>query len=60
MPEIVEVAIWICVIALVFVIVTYPMKGTETKSRDDSTIQFVNGKPMLIDKRRWDVEIFRK
>lgn len=57
MSEYIELFAWICVIGIVFAIVTIPFKATEkpkNKKDRDATIQFVVGKPMLIDKRRWD------
>jgi len=59
MADLIEISAWIIVIMIVFMITHLPFKGMEkTIKRDrDATIQYVAGKPMLIDKRRWDVEL---
>ena len=70
MSEYIEVIAWICVIGIVFAIITIPFKATSSNKfkyrtyQKDETIEFVVGKATLInkiDKRRWDnVTLFRK
>lgn len=61
MADLFEITAWIFVIAILFAIIHFPFKGTNKtiKRKNDATIEFVNKKPILVDKRRWDVEIFR-
>ena len=65
MPEWLEMLLWVIAVAMVFIIVEYPIKGTVGKGTvinraDDKTVEFVAKKFIQVDKRRWDVEIFRK